>query len=204
MSDAPRYEAVTTPVGVAVYPWITKPDVEYVPTGQYKVDLSLPEELAQDVIVKMERVRDEFIATLPVAKQQALTARPVYLLEYTRYEFPEDATDEQKAAIRDAHVPEPTGNVILRFKMKAKVQPKDGEAFDQAPVVVDAATGERIEKPVYDGSLIRVKGQIVPYTNAASGMVGVTLRMKAVQVVALVTGSGSGDGAGFWTDFDAE
>ncbi len=54
--------------------------------------------------------------------------------------------------------------------------------------------------PVYGGSIIRVRGQIVPYTSAAAGICGITLRMKAVQVIDLVTGSG--EGSAFWTDFD--
>lgn len=202
MSDLPRYETITTPAGVAMYPWITKADVEHVPTGVFKVDLSIPEELAREAIDKLEKIRDDFIATLPAGKQEALTPRPVYLVEYSRPEYNPEHTPEERKAARDAHDAVPTGNILLRFKLRAKVQPKDGEAFDQAPIVVDAATGEKITQPVYDGSIIRIKGQVVPYTSAASGIVGVTLRMKAVQVIELVTGTGGG--AGFWTDFEGE
>jgi hypothetical protein len=50
------------------------------------------------------------------------------------------------------------------------------------------------------GSVIRIKGQIAPYTNAMSKSAGITLRMKAVQVIERV---GGGDGnSSFWTDFD--
>jgi len=160
---------------------------------------AVPEELATETIDKLTRIRDEFIATLSAAKQAALTPRPVYLIELTRPEYPEDATDEQKEDIRLTFKGEPTGNVLLRFKLKARVLPKEGEPFDQAPVVVDAETGEKITQPVYDGSIIRVKGQVVPYTNAKDAVVGVTLRMKAVQVIDLKTGTGGG--AAFWTDF---
>lgn len=204
MSDKPRYESVITPAGVAVWPWLTKADTAHNPTGVYKVDLSLPPELAQDVIAKLEKVRDDFIATLPVAKQQALTPRPVYLDEYTRPEYPEGATEDQRAKIKNEFIPEKTGNILLRWKLKAIVMPKDKEPFEQAPVIVDAATGERITVPVYDGSIIKIKGQVVPYTNAMSAVVGITLRMRSVQVLELVTGSGTGDGAGFWTDFENE
>ena len=202
MSEAPRYEAITTPAGLAIFPWITKADTKHVPTGVFKVDVSIPEELATDTINKLERIRDEFIATLSEAKQGALTPRPVYLTEYTRPEYPEDATDEEKEDIRLTFEGQPTGNILLRWKMKARVMPREGEMFDQAPVVVDAATGEAITAPVYDGSIIRVKGQVVPYTNAKDAVVGVTLRMKSVQVIELV--SGSGEGSSFWTDFEAE
>lgn len=203
MGKAPKYEAVTTPVGSAVFPWITKADTKFTPEGMYKVDLAIPEELAGDIIHKLEKVRDEFIATLPVAQQQALAPRPVYSMEQTRPEYPEDCSDEAKAEIKRNHVPEPTGNILLRWKLKSTIHAGEhGDGFTQAPVVVSADTGEKIEAPVYDGSLIRVKGQVVPYTNAAGGAVGVTLRMRAVQVVELVTGEGGGDDS-FWSSFDA-
>lgn len=197
MSDKPRYEAFTSPVGEAVFPWITKADTEYSATGVFKTDLSVPFEAAQDFIAKLEKARADFIATLPIGKQESLTPRPVYFDEYTRPEYPEDATDDEKKALRDAWVGEPTGNVLFRFKLNAHVDTDDG-GFDQAPVVVDAASGEKVTDAVFGGSVIRVRGQIVPYTNNAAATVGVTLRMKAVQVIEIVSGGGDGS---FWTDF---
>ena len=199
--NAPKYQAYTSPEGEAVFPWITKPDTQFGGQGVYKVDLSVPFEKAQTFIAKLEKARDDFIATLPIAKQQALVRRPVYFEETTRPEYPEGATADQKKAIRDAWVGEPTGNVIFRMKLKAHVDTDDG-GFDQAPAVVSADTGEKIDQPVFNGSVIRVRGQIVPYTNAAAGTVGITLRMKAVQVIELVSGEG-GNGS-FWTDFPDE
>lgn len=190
-----RYEAFTSPVGEAVFPWLSRPDTRYDQKGLYHTDLSVPIEEAQEFIAKLEKAREAFKQTLPIAKQKALTPVPVYQDEYTRPEYPEDATDEEKKAIRDAWDGEPTGNVLFRFKMKAFVDTDDG-GFNQKPVVVSADTGEAVEDPIYGGSLIRTRGQIVPYTNNAAGTVGVTLRLKAVQVVELVSGDGS-----FWTNF---
>lgn len=200
MADKKLLEAFTSPAGEAVYPWITRADTTYDATGLYHCDLSVPFELAQNFIAKLEKARDSFIATLPVAKQQSLAPRAVYKEELTRPEYPEGATDEEKQAIRDAWAGEPTGNVIFRCKLKAQVTPKDGDAFTQKPIVVTADTGEAVESPVFGGSIVRVRGQIVPYTNDAAQSVGITLRMKAVQVIELVTGDSSG--GGFWTDFD--
>lgn len=199
-----RLESFTSPAGEAVFPWLTKPDTVHDAAGVYHTDLSIPFDLAQDFIARLEGVRDSFIQTLPVNQQSSLKARDVYTMEMTRPEYGSDLSPAEKAAVRGSHVGEETGNVLFRFKLKASVQPRDGEAFTQAPIVVTADTGERVESPVYGGSIIRVRGQIVPYTNAAAGIVGITLRMKAVQVIELVTaGSGGGENAGYWTNFEA-
>jgi hypothetical protein len=200
MTDKRTYETFITPAGEAVFPWLTKADTQHDSDGIYHVDVSVPFEQAADFIAKLEKIRDEFIATLPVAKQKSLAARAVYIDELTRPTYPEGATDEEKASIRANWEGEPTGNVIFRCKMKAKFRNAEGETFEQEPIVVMADTGERVTDPVYSGSVVRIKGQVVPYTNAASGIAGVTLRMKAAQVIELVSGGGSG---GFWTDFEA-
>lgn len=193
--NKPRYQAFISPAGEAVFPWLHKPDTQFDAAGVYKVSLSLPFELAQDFIAKLESARNEFIATLPVAKQRALTPKPVYTMETTRP--PKDATDAEKHAF----VPEETGNVLFLAKMKAKVDLENGDSFTQSPVVVHADTGAAVEEPVYAGSVIRMKGQIVPYVNSSNATVGITLRLKAVQVIDLVTGDGSG---AFWSDFEDE
>jgi hypothetical protein len=198
MSDKPKLTAFTSPEGEAVFPWLTKPDTQFGGAGIYKVDLSVPFEKAQGFIAKLQKVRDDFIQTLPLSKQSALTPRPVYFEELTRPVYPENAAPEEKEVIRNEWVGEPTGNVIFRMKLKAHVDTDDG-GWDQAPVILSAATGEKITDNIYSGSVIKCRGQIVPYTNAASGVVGVTLRLKAVQVRELVSGGGS-----FWTDFPDE
>lgn len=197
-----KLEAFTSPIGTAVFPWITKADTRFNADGVYKTELSVPFEEAQSFIAKLEKVRDDFIATLDPAKQAQYNAVNVYTEEYSRPEFPADATDAEKDAIRAAFTPEPTGNVLFKFKLNARVTPRDEskEPFAQQPIVVSAEDGAAVEGPVYMGSVIRIKGQIAPYTNAMSKMAGITLRMKAVQVIERV---GGGDGnSSFWTDFD--
>lgn len=201
MSDKkPTYQAFLSPAGEAVFPWITRADTEHDAAGVFHTDLSVPFEEAQDFIATLEKARDSFIQTLPVNKQKTLAPKPVYFDELTRPEYPEDATKEEKKAIRDAWDGEPTGNVVFRFKLKNNVTTKDGTTFTQSPVVVDDATGEDIEGAVFTGSILRIKGQVAPYTSAASGIVGVTLRMKAVFVIEQV-GGGSG-GSDFWRNKD--
>jgi hypothetical protein len=202
MADKKYYEAFISPAGTALYPWLNKADVQHDKEGVFHTDLVLPPELCEEFISRLEGVRDAFAAEeLTPAKRAALVARPVYREELTRPEYPDGATDAEKKAIKDAFIPEPTGNYQFRFKMKARVHAGNGTVFEQRPVVVLAETGERVDEPVFTDSVIRVKGQIVPYTNDASGTYGVSLRLKAVQVIELVTGTGGG---AFWSDFENE
>ena len=181
MSDKPNLEVVTTPVGELVYPWLSKPDTRYDPEGVYQTKLLLPFEMAQDLIAKLEKIRNDFIHTLDTAKQNTYRPADVY----------EDELDDDG---------NPTGNVLFRFKLKAKVTPRDGDPFEQAPVLVNAEDGSAIEQPIYGGTMAKLKAQVVPYALASAKTVGVTLRFRSVQVHELVTAEGSGGGA-FWTEF---
>ena len=207
MSDKPMLQAFLSPAGEAVFPWITRADTEHDATGVFHTDLSVPFEEGQGFIATLEKARDSFIQTLALNKQKTLIPKPVYFEELTRPEYPEYPEDmpkaqvaEAKKAIRDAWDGQPTGNVVFRFKLKNNVTTKDGTTFTQSPVVIDDATGEDIEGAVFSGSILRIKGQIVPYTNAAAGSVGVTLRLKTAFVIEQVGGSGGGEGGGgdFW------
>ena len=182
MSDKPNFEVFTTPVGELVYPWVTRADTRYDPDGVFQTKLLLPFENAQELIARLEGVRADFVGTLDVAKQKSYSLTPVF----------EDELDEEG---------ETTGNVLFKFKLKALVTPREGDPFTQAPVVINADDGSAVAEPVYGGTMARIKGQIVPYTNAASKVAGVTLRFRCVQVHELVTGTGTGGGA-FWSDFD--
>jgi hypothetical protein len=181
MSDKPNFEVFTTPVGELVYPWLSRADTRYDPDGVFQTKLLLPFELGQDLIAKLEGTLNSFIETLEVKQQKTLIAASVY-----EPELDEDGED--------------TGNILFRFKLKHNVTPANGDAFEQAPVIIFAEDGAAVTAPVYGGTMARLKGQIVPYTNAASKAVGVTCRLRAVQVHELVTGEGS-TGA-FWSDFD--
>lgn len=203
MADKVKFEAFVSPVGTAVFPYLTQPDTRFNSDGVFTVDLSIPKELAQEFIDRLEGSLDSYFKTeLNTTQQMTLAKKPVFNVEYTRPEYPDGASDEEREQIKAAHVPEETGNVLFRIKMNAKFTKRNGQIVEQQPIVVDADSGERITENVWMGSTIRVKGQIVPYVNNAAQVAGLSLRLKAVQVIELV--SGSGEGSGFWTDFDKE
>ena len=183
MSEKPNYEVFTTPVGELVFPRLTKADTRYDPDGVFQTKLLLPLPNAQDLIAKVEKALKDFVATLEIAKQNTYSVNDVF--------------EEERDEAGDL-----TGNVLFKCKLKAKVTPRDGDPFTQEPVVVMAADGTAVESPVYGGTMAKLKGQIVPYTNAAQKVAGVTLRLRAVQVHELV--SGTSTGGAFWSDFDGE
>jgi len=90
-----------------------------------------------------------------------------------------------------------TGDVSFKFKLKAKVQGRNGD-FEQKPLVIDARkVPVTDEVPTWNGSRVRIGFQPVVYYTGLVGA-GVSLRMKIVQLIeALDGGGGSGAASGF-------
>jgi len=97
-------------------------------------------------------------------------------------------------------VDQETGDVTLKFKLKAIVTTKDGSRFGQKPLVVDASGKTPItqEIPLWNDSLVRVGYQVIPYYTALAGA-GLSLRMKSVQIINAVAGTNESA-----SGFDAE
>ena len=127
---------ITTPVGVALYPWLSKPDTEYNKDGEYKVNLVLSKKEAQPIIdtineVFAENLKDE----LKKQKKKTIkTANPPYA---------DELDDDGKA----------TGNVIFKFKSKAAYK----------PAIFDANGETLIDTQIWGGSEIRVNAALYPY-----------------------------------------
>jgi hypothetical protein len=170
----PRY---TTPTGVAQYPYLNKPDTKFNPEGEFKVNLELDADAAADICTFL----DEQLATA-VAKAKK-----------------ENPGKKIKEGTAGYELNEETGKVTLKFKLKAKVNTKSGDSFDQKVVLFDAK-GKPITSPpnVGGGSKIKVSYEVVPYYTAIAGA-GVSLRVKAVQILELVeySGGASADAYGF-------
>lgn len=174
-----NFPKLTTPKGIAQYPWLTKPDTQYVAGGVFKVNLVLPVDEAQSVIDKIDA---EIEKSYQAAKEKAKTpgeakkigkADPPYVME-------EDAEGNE------------TGRVIIKFKQNHTLKMKDGSIVKVKPNLFDAS-GKLIEGnvSVFGGSEIKVASEMVPYFNQKDKEAGVTLRLKAVQVIKLVSSNGA-------------
>lgn len=161
-----------TPLATAIYPHLTRPDVKFDPDGVYKCDIKLPREEAQPLIDQLEAIRDKFWDEQldPKAKRQ-FSKESVYT---------DDLDDNGNE----------TGLVIFRTKMKAKVTSKDGKVYESSPRLFDAKNNRITPESVYGGSRVRVAGEVKPYKMDSTKKVGVSLRLKDVQIVELVEGNG--------------
>lgn len=174
-----NYQNVVTPSGVAIYPHLINPDTKFNPIGEYKVSLSLVEDEATPIIEKINAALEQAKEMIPEGKK-AKEAELPYFIE----------TDEDGNQ---------TNRYVFKFKMKAKINTKDGRTIEMSPKIFDSQ-GKLIKglDSIWGGSTLRVSADLVPFYVAAVGA-GVTLRLKAVQVIELVKGGGS-DGSSFGFD----
>jgi hypothetical protein len=155
----------TTPVGVANYPYISKPDTQFDAEGVYKVTLAVPEDEAKPVI---ELINAELLAGVKALKE----SKPKTKFKSAPLPYAKELDDDGNE----------TGNVLIKFKSKAAYKPS----------VFDAKNNPMINHNIWGGSEIKVNGAIAFYSSPSIGQ-GVTLRLRAVQVIQYVEGS---DGAG--------
>ena len=158
-----KFIKFTSPTGTAVYPRLNAPDTKFDKDGVYSVDLELD---------PTDKTASAFIDSLKKASDEAYKA----LVEekggkkLKRCDLPIKETDD--------------GKVRIKFKLKAKAG-NDERSWEQKPVIFDSA-GTAMQTPpnVGSGSRIKVAFEVVPFFTAMVGA-GISLRMKAVQIVEL-------------------
>lgn len=199
----PPLVKVMTPDGIARFPWLNKPDTKYNKDGDYSTGVVLSAADAQPIIDKLQEAADK-------AYNEAIEM----LTEKVATEKGEKKAKAKKAleTIERSELPakpeydddgNETGNVILTFKMKATRKVDDGsggtKTIKVAPKLFDAAGNEIPNNtPVWGGSIISVAGSVNGYYIPGTNTAGANLRMAAVQVVKLNSGSGgSAESYGF-------
>jgi hypothetical protein len=156
--------------GNALWAKVFEPDTRYVPEGEYSIQVSIPETQAAEVCEQLENMAQAKLSEV-VKEQPKLKA-----VLSTRTPFDLD-TDEAG---------NPTGNILFKTKMKARVKSRDGRVYEQKPAVVDAKrTPMDGSQLIGNGSLVKVAVEPVPYMMQSTKQVGVTLRLKAVQIINL-------------------
>lgn len=157
--------------GKARWAKVFEADTRYVPEGEYSIQVVLPEEEAVEVCEQLEKMAEAKLAEV-VKENPKLTN-----VLSTRQPFEMD-TDEAGT---------PTGDLVFKSKMKARVKSRDGRVYEQKPMVVDAKkTPMDGNTLIGNGSTVKIAVEPIPYMMQATKTVGVTLRLKAVQVIDIV------------------
>ena len=158
--------------GNALWAKLFEPDTKFDANGVYSISLVLPEvdasEMCEYLDGLVEAKFDEEVKGKPALKNQ-LSKNPPY------------------ATVYDRETGDATGEIEFKFKLKAKVNTRDGRTFEQKVAVVDAKRHPvNSEISVGNGSVCKVAFEPMPYMVAGTKMVGVSLRLKAVQIIDLV------------------
>lgn len=164
----PKYN---TPIGVARYPHLNKPDTRFDDDGVYKCDLIVPEEDAAELIEYLEGLRDERFEELDAKKKKQYSKAPVC----------EPELDDEG---------EETGNVIFKTKLNAVGRNDKGEEWSNEPKLFDSFGNpvDRDAVQIWSGSKLIIAGVVRTYAMGSTKSVGVSLKCDGVQIVELVTG----------------
>lgn len=191
-----------TPKGVFKFPNLIKPDYgtkEFPkPEGEYNTRLVMTLAEAQELIDKLqpemdkaEELAKEKFAEMPVATRKKIGA---------------PKANDFYAEIYDKETEEPTGEVEFRFKMRASGKNAKGEKWERKPTIFDAKGKPVTLKQLWGGSKGKVSFEVVPYFVAGTGAYGITLYLRAAQVIELNQGgsrSASDFGFGQEEGFDS-
>lgn len=170
--------------GTALWAKVFEPDTKFDANGIYSVNVLIPEAEAVELCEYLDGVVQQRYTEEVKAKpklKNGLSTKTPYEPEY-----------DQNG--------DPTGNIEFKLKLKAKVQARDGSTYEQKPIVVDAKrTPMSADTNVGNGSVIKVAYEPIPYMMASTKQVGVSLRLKGVQILELVE---YGNGASMFDEED--
>jgi hypothetical protein len=166
--------SIVSPKGLASYPFLNAPSTKFKPEGEYSVKVVLSGEDGTTFIDKVKAVlRDAYKEQCALLKKDKLKMA----------DFPWKETEG--------------GKVEVKFAQAASYKSKAGEIFERKIALFDTK-GNPVIDLIGSNSILRCAADIYPWYAPALGM-GVSLRLKAVQVVELVSPSRtmSADAYGF-------
>lgn len=167
-------ENIVSPKGTLVYPHLNRADKKFDKDGVWRASLRLPKKEAEPLI--------EMI-TLAIEENA------------------DKETKKRNKTIKIANPPfteDEDGNFVFNFKLKASGIRQNGERWTQRPVLYDSKGNlfDPQNSIIWGGSQAKVAFQPTPYFVGAVGA-GVSLRLKAVQIIELVTGNKDASSFGF-------
>lgn len=179
-----------SPKGLFSYPKLTEPDTKFKEEGEYSVNLILDKDTpeAKKLMAQVDKAAAESLAEAKAKAKNAAEARK-WETKYLPYN---DVEDEETG--------EPTGQIKVKFTMKASgVSKKTGKPWTRKPALFDAK-GKPITGDVNigGGTIGKISYEIVPYSPTTQVGASVKLALEAVQIIELREwGERSADSYGF-------
>lgn len=193
-SKKPKLVGGTSPIGIAKYPRLNQPDTKFKAAGEYSVKLILSAEDAAPLKEAIEAEAEKAVeATRADLEQKLVDAKGA---TKPKLKAALDKLEAGDLPIQPEYDDdgEETGNLVINFKTNASyTDKKTGKTIHKEVSMFDAK-GHKLEgkkRPsIWGGSKLSVAYQLVPYYNAATNKAGVSVRISAVQIIELVSGSG--------------
>lgn len=168
----------TSPFGVAVHPWLNKPDTKFNADGLFQTGLRLEgaEALAfkEQIDTAAQAAFDEITEEMTAGERKKWSV-------YRPYTEEEDDNGN------------PTGAIVFDFKQNATIKLKSGEV-KKVEIGLQDSAGNDINKPIFGGSTIRLMYSTRAIPMKSLKQAGVRLDFSMAQVLKLVKGTG---GRGF-------
>lgn len=177
-----KHNLLASPRGVARYPYLNEPDHEYAikygNAPEFKVQLVPSIEDGEAFKKQLEKFHDSELKRF--SKDEGKQLKKHDAIPY--------------ADVLDKDTQDPTGEIAFKFKLKAEGKnSKTGETWSNS-IAWKSAQNQPIQKPidkVGGGSVIRIAYE--PYCWNIAGKVGMTLRLKVIQLLELKTFTPGGD-----------
>jgi hypothetical protein len=197
----PSFEKVMTEPGTLVFPKLNAPDTKFKADGEYQCKVRLGADESAKLIEQVEKALKKF---WPEAKAE-LEQKVADAKDGPSKAKAKKALAEMKEAdkpYRPAYDDEgnETDEFEFNFKMPASYLKDKGKATEKRmpmrPDIFDAA-GKLLKTPpeIWGGTTACVAGELRPF-NMPIG-VGISLRLKAVQIIELRQGGGDRSASGY-------
>ena len=189
---------IKTPAGVSIYPNLLEP-TNFKGEGPLNYDCKLKFNLKDEGV-------SELISTLEEAHAKGKEG-----INERRAKFGEKPLSHGQLK-KDAPTPwtkeeddegEPTGYVVVKAKLKAERMIKGSPVKQRPAVFDDKGKAWDMDTAIWGGSIIRMSVEPQPWYMAPIGGYGMTLQLRAAQVVSLVNHENeAGDAASFGFEVD--
>ena len=159
--------------GTLVYPHLKVADTKFNAAGEYSTKLRVDAAEHERLVGILGPVRDAHVSDDPNSEGR----------EEWRKKMPFKKDKE-------------SGLYDWSFKQRATFTKADGEVIEFSVTIIDAGTKPTNANP-WGGTVAKIRFTAHPYDMSSSETYGLSLRPNCVQIIELVTGSGTGNTEGF-------